>query len=261
MPKCEVGVAEDEDLVEGGFEGETVAFWSRFGGESPGKGVEVELEVGRSVCVLRRETGAELTMRQRRSGESVDAPVAGILRCSLGSGVELGESREEREGGQEPTERLPPSLPSTTNVSAPLSSAMRQRKAPASGAPRPAAASAAQGGKRSSPALPVFTRLRILLLSLPLLLGWYIIFQRRSTARPLPTSFAICSHHSGPPQIHTMDASNSLASCVVVDHGKIKDVGSLEKVRKVWGDVDMRGSSSGIKIAYLKKGQMLTPGL
>lgn len=43
MPKREVSVAEDEDLVEGGFEGETVAFGSRFGGEGPGKGVEVEL--------------------------------------------------------------------------------------------------------------------------------------------------------------------------------------------------------------------------
>ena len=203
--------------------------------------------------------GGELTSRQRRSGESAEmadgmpCAVAGLWRDWQKGG---GGGGDKSQTAPAPTSlcRLPPPRHS-------FSHEMRQRKPPAKGI-RPAGPSSSTKGKHSSaPALPVFTRLRILLLSLPLLLGWYIIFQRRSTARPLPTSFAVCSHSSGPPQIYTVDANFSLAECVVVDQGKIKDVGSLGKVRKVWGDVDMRGSSSGIKIVFLKAGQMLTPGL
>lgn len=103
-------------------------------------------------------------------------------------------------------------------------------------------------------------RLRMLLFVFPLLFGWYTIIYRRNLTQPLPSTYAVCSHRNVS-QIYTIDAKDSRAECLVVRDGLVADVGSLEDVRRDWGDVEMTGSGRGLKIRFLRKGEMMLPGM
>ncbi|ORY86060.1 amidohydrolase 3 [Leucosporidium creatinivorum] len=63
-----------------------------------------------------------------------------------------------------------------------------------------------------------------------------------------------------------MDQADSRVGCIVVENGLIAATGSLEMVRREWGDIDTtgklyNGKGGGIKIIFLRKGEMLLPGL
>lgn len=63
-----------------------------------------------------------------------------------------------------------------------------------------------------------------------------------------------------------MDQDDSRVGCIVVERGLIAATGSLETVRREWGDIDTTGKlydgkGGGIKIIFLKKGELVLPGL
>lgn len=111
----------------------------------------------------------------------------------------------------------------------------------------------------------VNSRLKLLLLAVPLLAGWFAVIYRRNNSKPLPSSFAVCSARNRT-QVLTMDEQDSRVGCIVVEGGLIAATGSLKMVRRDWGDVDTTGNlyngkGGGIKIIFLRKGEMLLPGL
>lgn len=153
--------------------------------------------------------------------------------------------------------------------------ALRQRKtagvsssssspatAAAVGAPQGPSTSAKKGTRARTPQFG--SRLKLILLALPLLFGWFVVISRRQLPKPLPQRFAICSAR-GRRQVQ-VDAGNveSREECLVVQQGKITASGSLAMVRSVYGDKDTKGKSQpggGIKIIFLRKGELLLPGL
>ncbi|GAA5923365.1 hypothetical protein JCM3775_007516 [Rhodotorula graminis] len=133
----------------------------------------------------------------------------------------------------------------------------------------PAAAPSSPSTSRptsSTPSRP--SRLRILLFAAPLLGLWYLVFARRLGPRGLPQHYAVCSPRDGR-QVVTMDESRGGAhlrtQCVVVKAGTVVGTGTLDEVRRDWGDVEMAGKGvgrgGGLRIYFLKKGETLLPGL
>ncbi|KDE05903.1 hypothetical protein MVLG_03716 [Microbotryum lychnidis-dioicae p1A1 Lamole] len=143
---------------------------------------------------------------------------------------------------------------------------LRQRKpvtsSSASSNPRASTSSASGSSKdRRVPRGMTMSRPRLALLFFPLILGWIILFQRRSSpTQHLPKTYAICSYRNSS-QVYTFDANDSKKGCVVVRNGKIIDTGDLAHIKEVYGDEQMVGKDSGIKVYRLRKGQMLLPGL
>ncbi|SDA05261.1 BZ3501_MvSof-1269-A2-R1_Chr12-1g03245 [Microbotryum saponariae] len=143
---------------------------------------------------------------------------------------------------------------------------LRQRKpvissSPSSNPPALASSGSASAKERRVPRGMTMSRPRLALLFAPLILGWIILFQRRSSPiQHLPKTYAICSYRNSS-QVYTFDANESKRGCVVVRNGKIVDTGDLAHVRQVYGDEQMVGKDSGIKVYRLRKGQMLLPGL
>lgn len=156
--------------------------------------------------------------------------------------------------------------------------ALRQRRGagPLPSAPPSAPTSSSSRPTSSSSTRPPAgrpSRTKILLVGLPLLTLWYLVFSRRltsSTASQLPPHFAVCSPSSRALEgIITMDESTSTSlrtQCVVLNDGVVVGTGSLKEVREEWGDLETLGSKTGkvkggCKIYYLKEGQTMLPGL
>ncbi|SCV72959.1 BQ2448_6884 [Microbotryum intermedium] len=142
---------------------------------------------------------------------------------------------------------------------------LRQRKPPTSSSassPSTSTSSSSDSSKeRRVPRGMTMSRPRLALLFAPLILGWIILFQRRSSpTQHLPKFYAVCSYRNTS-QVYTFDANDSKRGCVIVRNGKIVDTDNLQHVREVYGDEQMVGKDRGIKVFRLRKGQMLLPGL
>ena len=96
----------------------------------------------------------------------------------------------------------------------------------------------------------------------------FLLLKRGSNAE-LPDVYAVCSRKNTHSAIYTADASSPTVDCIVVHHDRIADRGTLEDVRRVWGDKMLQGPpvsknplapKSGIVIKFLKEGQALYPG-
>lgn len=102
---------------------------------------------------------------------------------------------------------------------------------------------------------------------------------RSKSPRQLPETYAICSHKDSLGAIYTIDNSLPNVDCVVVRGNTIVDRGSVEDVRRVWGDRDTTGPptyavnygfgrwkwgvstpKTGTKVYFLKSGEALYPG-
>ncbi|KAK4053623.1 hypothetical protein OIO90_003862 [Microbotryomycetes sp. JL221] len=84
--------------------------------------------------------------------------------------------------------------------------------------------------------------------------------------RPLPSRYAVCSRRRQQQIITSFGSAHgdkeTRTECIVVEQGKVVSTGTLDEVRRQFGDEDTRGRvTGGVKIFYLKKGQTLIPGL
>lgn len=97
----------------------------------------------------------------------------------------------------------------------------------------------------------------------------FLLLFQHSSNKTLPATYAICSNPSVPTLIYTVDPDAPIVECIVVRNALIEDRGSLEHIRKRWGDKNLSGPpsspnplapKSGILIKFLKKGQAMYPG-
>ncbi|GAA5977870.1 hypothetical protein JCM21900_002194, partial [Sporobolomyces salmonicolor] len=153
--------------------------------------------------------------------------------------------------------------------------ALRRRRGAPPSPPPPASSSAPSTAPKGHPASTSsahrprpLSRLRLLLVALPLLFLWYLVFSRRFAPKPLPARYAVCARSAG--GIITMDESDGArelrVQCIVVAEGKIVGRGTVEEVRATWGDRDTRGSlapqgGEAVKLFWLKRGETILPGL
>ncbi|KAG8720321.1 hypothetical protein FRC09_009764 [Ceratobasidium sp. 395] len=91
---------------------------------------------------------------------------------------------------------------------------------------------------------------------------------RKSKGKGLPEAYALCSSH-GERNIWTVDEGSARAECLVVNGKSIADVGSVDEIRKRWGDRATTGPvagapeisrKNGLKFIYLRPGQAVYPG-
>ncbi|KAG8705795.1 hypothetical protein FRC09_002751 [Ceratobasidium sp. 395] len=91
---------------------------------------------------------------------------------------------------------------------------------------------------------------------------------RKSKGKGLPEAYALCSSH-GEKNVWTVDAGPARAECLVVNGKFIADVGSVDEIRRRWGDRATTGPvagapeisrKNGLKFIYLKPGQAAYPG-
>ncbi|GAA5874352.1 hypothetical protein JCM1840_001357 [Sporobolomyces johnsonii] len=151
---------------------------------------------------------------------------------------------------------------------------LRRRKGAPASPPRAASSSSSSAVPKGRPASPSahrprpLSRLRLLLLALPLLFLWYLVFSRRLAPKPLPARYAVCGR--SPAAIITMDESDGAkelrVQCIVVAEGKIVGRGTVDEVRAKWGDRDTQGSvapqgGEAVKLFWLKRGETMLPGL
>ncbi|KAG9121846.1 hypothetical protein FRC07_002027 [Ceratobasidium sp. 392] len=91
---------------------------------------------------------------------------------------------------------------------------------------------------------------------------------RKSKGKELPEAYALCSSH-GEKNVWTVDEGQARAECLVVNGKFIADVGSIDEIRRRWGDRATTGPvagapeisrKSGLKFIYLRPGQAVYPG-
>lgn len=86
----------------------------------------------------------------------------------------------------------------------------------------------------------------------------------------LPNTYAVCSREHN--AIYTVDLGVPNVQCVVVSKDLVADRGSIDEIRRRWGDKDAAGHSwrrygpweglfrSGVKMYYLEPGEAMFPG-
>ncbi|KAG9105240.1 hypothetical protein FRC07_009463 [Ceratobasidium sp. 392] len=91
---------------------------------------------------------------------------------------------------------------------------------------------------------------------------------RKSKGKELPEAYALCSSH-GEKNVWTVDEGQARAECLVVNGKFIADVGTIDEIRRRWGDRATTGPvagapeisrKSGLKFIYLRPGQAVYPG-
>ncbi|GAA5914367.1 amidohydrolase [Sporobolomyces salmoneus] len=102
-------------------------------------------------------------------------------------------------------------------------------------------------------------RLRQLAFVIPCVLLALYLFSRSTSTPSLGSHYAVCTRERD--GVITMSKDSPLRTqCLVVANGKIGGTGTIEEVRKKWGDRDTTGND-GIKIVWMKKGETVLPGL
>jgi hypothetical protein len=91
-------------------------------------------------------------------------------------------------------------------------------------------------------------------------------------AKPLPEWYAVCSREGKKVYTVPVEGGSGAVQCVVVADKRVVDTGSLQAVRRAYGEKGAKGTpvpksapeavrkTSGIRIIYLPPGHALTPG-
>ncbi|KAF8752519.1 Amidohydrolase family [Rhizoctonia solani] len=99
-------------------------------------------------------------------------------------------------------------------------------------------------------------------------IGFLLLLIRTQKSKEPPSAYALCSAH-GERNIWTVDESNARAECMVINGKFIADIGSVDDIRRRWGDRATTGPVAGapdvsrkrgLKFIYLEKGQAAYPG-
>jgi hypothetical protein len=177
------------------------------------------------------------------------------------AGEDGGRCWNEVKGRQWTSRLLTSSIPFSSGM-ATNPATIRQRKVTAAVTPTPALIHAAADSPAPSPPPSFYSIILKMLYVLPFFyVAYYLATYQWFPRPPLPDSYAVCSAWGSQPQIHTLDANNTVAECVVVSHGRVVHTGTLESVRRGYGDDSAQDGGIGVWITRLKRGQMLIPGL
>ncbi|CEL56910.1 hypothetical protein RSOLAG1IB_08188 [Rhizoctonia solani AG-1 IB] len=95
-----------------------------------------------------------------------------------------------------------------------------------------------------------------------------LLLIRSQKSKEPPEAYALCSSH-GERNIWTVDEANARVECMVINGRFIADTGSVDEIRRRWGDRATTGPVAGapnvsrkrgLKFIYLEKGQAAYPG-
>ncbi|KAG8748322.1 hypothetical protein FRC11_012046, partial [Ceratobasidium sp. 423] len=99
-------------------------------------------------------------------------------------------------------------------------------------------------------------------------IGFLLLLIRTQKSREPPEAYALCSAH-GERNIWTVNDGDARVECMVINGKYIADTGSIDEIRRRWGDRATTGPvigapgvsrKSGLKFIYLEKGQAAYPG-
>ncbi|KAJ1303097.1 hypothetical protein OPQ81_011298 [Rhizoctonia solani] len=99
-------------------------------------------------------------------------------------------------------------------------------------------------------------------------IGFLLLLVRTQKSREPPEAYALCSAH-GERNIWTVNEGDARVECMVINGKFIADTGSIDEIRRRWGDRATTGPvigapdvsrKSGLKFIYLEPGQAAYPG-
>ncbi|CCM04368.1 uncharacterized protein FIBRA_06541 [Fibroporia radiculosa] len=119
--------------------------------------------------------------------------------------------------------------------------------------------SASTGSKSAPPRLGVCCRtpLTVLVISLTLSLGYFLLPSRLATTPP--DSYALCSPDGN--NIFTAHDAHPRVQCLVVHGSRFADAGSLHEVQHRWPRSVGENTTSPLRVHFIQPGQIVVPGL